>query len=284
MANKENVQEQYLPAQAEVAALLRMAEARAVHGPIPLPDGGLGYVIPEGMALTRIAPLEPALPDHVRQEETFIEPASFIDYLVRFRSAEAICRASLSGRRIVAVLDYHGQARAEQPHAVPGRAQHVATLQCPFDVDYDKWRGKFGKFLEQKEMLEFLEDMIHTIAAPPAADLLEAMGDIEIERVVKFKSYRNDKNGNVSIGYEEKDGDRTRSGEFSLPDHVDIVVPIFQGGPSVLLTAKLRLRMKDGDLGLGFSVPGIEVKEREAFRAIGEDVRNRTAVPVFYAA
>lgn len=276
---KESVQEQYLPAQAEVAALLKIAEERAVHGPIALPDGGLGYVLPSGMALTRIAPLEPALPSRVRQEETFIEPESFIDYLVRFRSSTAICRASLSSKALVAVA-----RMGDLDWAQPGPAQHVVTLQCPFDLDYAKWRARFGKFCGQKEMLEFIEDMIHTIAAPPAADLLEAMGDIEIDRVVKFKSYRNDKTGNISIGYEEKDGDRTRSGEFSLPDHIDIVVPIFQGGPSVMLTAKLRLRMKDGDLGIGFSVPGIEVKERDAFRSIGEGVRSSTAVPVFYTA
>lgn len=276
--------EETLPAAAEVAALLAIGEARAVTGPIDLPDGSIGYILPEGMRVHSVDALNKRLPDAVKQGETMVEPKSFIDYLIQFKSRTAICRASLSENKIVAVLDYHGRAREGTDAAVPGRCQHVVQLNCPFDVDYAKWRARFGKFLDQKTMIEFVEEMIHTIGAPPAADLLEAMGDIEIERVVKFKSARNDKNGNISFGYEEKDGDTTRSGTYSLPDHIEIVVPIFQGGNPTRLTAKLRFRMKDGELAIGFAVPGIENLEREAFRTIGEAVRTETATPVFYLA
>jgi hypothetical protein len=269
----------------DVAALLAMGEDRAISGPIELPGGVTGFIIPNEMRLIEKAPVNPVLPDGVKQAEEMVEPASFKDYLTQFKSSTAICRASLSANKIVAVLDYHGRAReGDRDTATPGLGQHVVTLNCPFDVDYAKWRARFGKFLDQKAMLEFIEEMIHTIAMPPAADLLEAMGDIEIERVVRFKSARNDRNGNVSIGYEEKDGEQTRQGVFTLPESVDIVVPIFQGGNAVQLTAKLRIRMKDGNLSLGLAVPGIEVKEREAFRSIGEDVRAATNTPVFYTA
>lgn len=277
--------EDVLPAAAEVAALLAIGEARTVREPITNPDGSVTYFVAEGMKAVTVQALSPALPDFVTQTETMIEPKSFIDYLIQFKSPTAVCRASLGQNSIVAVLDYHGRARTgEALGAVPGRGKHMVTLHCPFDADYAKWRVRFGKLLDQKSVIEFIEEMIHTIGAPPAAELLEALGDIEIERVVKFKSARNDKNGNISFGYEEKDGETSRSGQYSLPDHIVIVVPIFQGGNPIQLTAKLRFRMKDGDLTLGFAVPGIENIEREAFRSIGESVRAETDTPVFYIA
>lgn len=266
---------------ADLQALIDLGRTTAVNGPIDLPDGSVGYILGEGMHVEKIDALNPKLKEYVTQAKTFVEPKSFIDYLIQFKSPTAICDASLGQNKIVAVLDYHGRGRETTDAAVPGRAAHVVTLNCPWDVDYEKWRGIFGRFIEQKPMIEFIEDMIHTIGSPPAADLIEAMGNVEIERVVKFRSAHNDRNGNIRFTYDEQDGG---TGEFSLPDHVDIVVPIFQGGNPVQLTAKLRHRMKDGTLVLGFAVPGIQNKEREAFRSIGEGVRTDTNTPVFYTA
>ncbi|HEV7278411.1 MAG TPA: DUF2303 family protein [Devosiaceae bacterium] len=269
----------------EVAQILAIGEDRAVRPPVVNPDGSITHFVAEGMRAHTVPALDPALPTFVTQSETMIEPKSFTDYIVQFKSPTAICRASLGQNSIVAVLDYHGRAREGGDVAVPGRGAHVATLKCPFDVDYAKWRAVFGKFLDQQKMVEFIEEMIHTIAEPAAADLLEAMGDIEIERVVRFKSARNDRNGNIKFAYEEQDDSgTTRGGEYSLPEHVVIVVPIFQGGNPVSLTAKLRHRMDKGELTLGLAVPGIENLEREAFRSIGESVREQTSTPVFYVA
>lgn len=286
---KENpttaVTAELLASAADIAAIIAIGEDRAMPEPRTNADGSVTHFHAKDLLHFDVPALNPVLPAFVKQTETMIEPKSFIDYLIQFKSPTAVARASLGQNSIVAVLDYHGRAReADSISAVPGRGQHVVTLSCPFDADYAKWRARFGKYLDQKAMIEFIEDMIHTIANPTAGDLLEAMGDIEIERVVKFKSARNDKNGNVSIGYEEKDGDTTRSGVYSLPDSIDIVVPIFQGGQPQMLTAKLRFRMKDGDLAIGFAVPGLENLEREAFRKIGEAVRSETDTPVFYVA
>ena len=75
-----------------------------------------------------------------------------------------------------------------------------------------------------------------------------------------------------------------REGKLELPDHVEVVVPIFQGGNPVQLTAKLRHRMDKGVVAFSLIVPSIDVKEREAFRAIGEAVAKDTETPVFYVA
>lgn len=270
----------------DIAVLLEEGRKHAVHTAVATAeDGSTIHFIGKDVQAFKVPAVNPVLPDAVKQTEVLIEPDSFKDYLIKFASPTAICRASEKLRTITAVLDYHGQARSgDRETARPGLSQHVVTLNCPWDVDYEKWRKVLGTFLEQELMIAFLEDMIHTISEPAAADLLEAMSDIEISRSVKFKSKRNDKNGNLTIGYEEVDEGGARSGEFTLPDHISIVVPIFVGGNAIQLVAKLRVRMDKGVLGIGFAVPGLEKLEREAFRSIAEDVRKATATPVFYVA
>lgn len=252
-----------------------------------LADGTEMVLHARGLEAVTVPALNPALPDFVRQDEVMVEPKSFSAYITAFKSPTAICRASLSRNNIVAVLDYHGRAGSGEGNAaVPGRSAHVVTLNCPFDLDYARWRPVFAgkQTFNQEELARFLEDMIHTIGAPPAGDLLEAIADLEIVRHVHFKSARNDRNGNVTIAYQELDDENVpgRDGKLTLPDHVDVVVPIFQGGNPVLLTAKLRHRMDKGVVAFSLIVPSIDVKEREAFRAIGDGVAETTGTPVFY--
>jgi uncharacterized protein YfdQ (DUF2303 family) len=268
----------------DAEALLDAGRRFAVSPPVTNPDGSVTHFLGDGVKAHTVPGVDKVLPAHVAQAETMIEEASFVGYVTAYKSATAIARASLAQRSIVAVLDYHGRAREGVDAAVPGHGSHVVTLNCPFDLDYAKWRGMFGKPHDQKQFAEFIEDSIHTIGAPPAADLLEAVADLRIERAVRFKSARNDRNGNISFAYEEIDGERVSGGEVTLPDHVEIVVPIFQGGPLQQLTAKLRFAMDKGVVAFRLVVPGLDKIERDAFRAIGARVGEATGTPVFYTA
>jgi len=277
-----------LPAQpaGDVAAALDAVASKYVSD-FHYDEQGNQYVfVAGGLRRETIAALNPALPEFVEQREEFIEPKSFEQYLIGYKSSTAICRASLRQNSITAVLDYHGQARTEAGDgAVPGRCKHIAVLTCPWDLDYAKWRKVLGEFLPQQAMLEFLEDMIHTIAQPVAADLLEAFGDIHIGRVTRFRSRRNDKNGTVTVLYDEQDETgATKDGSLELPDHVVLVLPMFQGGAVETLTAKVRVRMEQGKLALGLAVPGLDKRERDGFRKIGDGVADATSTPVFYVA
>jgi len=273
----------------DVALLLDRGRDSAVAAPIANADGSVTHFVGKDVHPVTVPALNPVLPEFVSQQETMVEPASFAAYITQFKSPTAICRASLGKNSIVAVLDYHGRAREnDSKAAVPGRSAHTVTLLCPFDLDYARWRPVFqGKqTFDQSELARFLEDMIHTIGAPPAGDLLDAIADLEIVRHVHFKSARNDRNGNINIAYQELDDENVagRDGSLTLPDHVEIVVPIFQGGNPVQLTAKLRHRMDKGQVAFSLIVPSIDVKEREAFRAIGDGVAKDTDTPVFYVA
>lgn len=280
---------------ADVKALLDYGAAQMVHPPIANPDGSFMHFVGKDVRTQTVPALNPALPDFVTVAEVVVEPKSFTDYIIAFKSNDAICRASLGKNEIVAVLDYHGQARKDPADASglakPNRLAHTVTLQCPFDRDYAKWRAVFGgKKFDQRELAELIEDLIHTIHEPAAADLLEMIADLKVDRQIKFKSARNERNGNVQFTYEEVDvpgSSATASavtGAVSLPEKIAIVTPIFQGGPATLLEAKLRYRMDKGVVAFTIAVPGLVNVEREAFRSIGEHVRQDTGTPVYYVA
>jgi hypothetical protein len=271
----------------EVDSYLALLAGKFVSQPFETQDGGAVVFHGRELVPHAVAPLNPVLPEFVTQTETVVEPESFKQYLIDFKSDNAICRASLGQNKIEAVLDYHGNARmGEASAAVPGRGRHVVTLLCPYDLDYAAWKKVFDKPMLQTAFGNMLDDLIHTIHEPPLADLQEAIDTLQIERSVRFQSRVNRRNGNVTFAYEEvEEGSSAGTGEggsVSLPEVVKIITPIFQGGPPVELVAKLRYRMEKGVVFFILTVPGLDKLERDHFRNIGEDVRSSTGTPVFY--
>lgn len=278
----------------DISDLLDIGAGMGAIGPIELPDGTLVFMLGEKMRPHAIPPLNPKLPDFVTADEIVVEPDSFKLYIQRFGSSTTILTASLKRNQIRAALDYHGQARvgdgaAARDTALPQRCKHFVTLECPFDIDYAKWRPVlFGltKF-DQGGLAEFIEDTIHTIHQPPAADLLEAISDLQMARSVKFKSQRNEQDGTFSLAYEEVDAadpGQAQNGKLRLPKEIEIITPIFQGGPRVSLRAKLRHALDKGQVVFRFAVPGLDNEERIAFRSIGDDAAAVTKAPIFYTA
>lgn len=271
----------------DVDAVLTELGEHYVSPPFDAENGDTVMFVADGLRREVLPAINPALPGFVSQGETVVEPDSFKQYLVGFKSDTAICRASLGGNKIEAVLDYHGNARTgDAVAAVPGRCKHVVTLLCPFDLDYAAWKKVFDQPMSQNDFGNVLEDLVHTIHEPPLADLQEAIDSLRIDRSVRFQSRVNRRNGEVTFAYEEvEEGSSAGNGESGtvrLPEVVKIITPIFQGGREVELVAKLRYRLDKGKVIFILVVPGLDKVERDHFRNIGEDVRNATNTPVFY--
>lgn len=152
---------------ADLAAILALGGNVLVSEPIIEPSGDTLVFVGKDLQSHVIPALNPVLPEFVDARETFVEPDSFVEYIKTFKSSRAIAIASLQKNSIGAVLDYHGPARMDaRDTALPGTCRHVVTLACPWDPDYLRWRSIFNKDIPQTDLMEFLEDMIHTIHAP----------------------------------------------------------------------------------------------------------------------
>lgn len=266
---------------ADLAAILALGGNVLVSEPIIEPSGDTLIFVGKDLQSHVIPALNPVLPEFVDARETFVEPDSFVEYIKTFKSSRSVAIASLQSNSIRAVLDYHGPARMDaRDTATPGTCRHVVTLACPWDPDYLRWRSIFNKDVPQTALMEFLEDMIHTIHAPLAGDLLDAVGNVELDRASKFKSARNLRNGTVQFIFAESEEPLV----VRLPEIITIVTPVFQGGNPQAIDVRLRYGLDRGALAFKLVLTGAEKLERDAFRSIGERVRTDTATPVFYAA
>lgn len=95
----------------DVEVALAAIAGSFVSSPVTLPDGGTRHFVGSELKVHDAPPLNPKLPEFVTATETVVEPVSFKDYIIGYKSETAICRASLGRNEIVAVLDYHGSAR-----------------------------------------------------------------------------------------------------------------------------------------------------------------------------
>lgn len=257
----------------DFADLASWVERHMVSEPVVLENGDTLYLVgtPDGVKEVRIDALNPMLPKHISARKTFNEPDSFVRYLKAYGLENAIVMADLLQRNFVAELDYHSAAG-------PNTNQHVAVLLTPYDEDFAAWRNYLGKYIPQADMANFLEDMLHTVATPEPADLLDMLNTIQINRNVAIKSVTNTRDGTIKLRYEEED-----AADILLPRDIELQMPIFAGTAEISLRAKLRYDVKPGGAVLfQFSIPGLPTIERNEFRKMGQHIEDDANVPVLY--
>lgn len=275
---------------AEVVAEL-VAGLTAPGTPIVLPNGDTVIFHGSDISHYHVPNLNPILPDDVKASEVFAEPGSLAQYVVMFKTPTAILKASVSAFTVIALLDYHEPVHDADGNEFdgervklapkPNRVQHHATYKAELHPDFVKWRQKFGQPLGQVEYAEFIEDMLHTIVEPEAADLLEALTDLKVHRAAQFENKVDLRGGKINLTFKEED---SQGGRIALPDHIVLGVPIFLGGATLRLTLKLRYKLEGRTLKLFVVCPGIETTVRNEFQLIAETIRDRTETPLFFTA
>lgn len=267
-----------------------VARLSAPSTPVALPNGDTAIFYGSDLMMHTIPNLNPDLPADVKASETFIEPASLSLYANMYKTPTAILKASLSASTVTALLDYHepvfeagggvmGDTGKARP--VPQRNQHHATYKAEHHPDFLTWRAKLGAQMAQTEFAEFIEDNLHTIGSPAAADLMEAIMDLKVHRAAAFENKVDLRGGKIGLTFKEED---SQGGRIQLPDTIVVVVPIYQGTEPVSLAMKLRYRFIDRALKLHVVCPGLNAIVRDEFQAIAEDIRDKTDLPLFYTA
>lgn len=249
--------------------------------PINLPNGGTGYIVPDGFKLEQLAPIDAVL-TRVKAAPRFDDRDSFVDYVNRFKSDATVVFADLAGNRMTAIIDYH--AAAVEGVSKPDYNAHRATHPCPWSLDWARWRAIDGKDMKQAELGRFLEEMLHTIASPDGAGLLEIAAELKVDRAVKFKAGTRLQNGTVSLAYEEEDTTSGKNGKITIPDLITVVAPVFMGGDAASFKARLRYNINRGDLTFKIDIMNRVDGEQQAFQGVVDHVRSATSQPVFYGA
>ncbi len=229
-------------------------------------------IVPDGYSLQSMEKLQLA-PSRIRQKVNLISPGSLIAYIQQFRDERTAVFADKTTTSITAVLDYHQSATSAN------WGDHKAEYNCPFSDDWREWKSSDKVKMDQGDFGEFLENHIHNIApvgddykGPSGTELLEMVLAFQETRKAEFKSVRRLNDGTYQMAFsDEKSG----SGNTSLPEKISLAIAPFHNGQPYQLDARIRYRLRDGQLILWYEL--IEPKKivEHAFQEIVVDMENQ---------
>ncbi len=125
-------------------------------------------VLPEGRKIENLKPYLDALrvaPRRIEAAAKVTTVASFIDYLVRFKSADSAIFAidDASKPSLYGIVDFHGQGDA----AAPRFGSHTVRYEFPLSDQIRAWSQISGQSMSHSDFATFLSDRQYDIANPP---------------------------------------------------------------------------------------------------------------------
>lgn len=211
-----------------------------------------------------------AQPRRPRGSVVLHDHQDFALYTNRLGEADTTVWADAERSSITAVLNDH----ANSVDGAAGWRDHRVSLQLRADDDWLLWRERDGKLMTQVAFAEFIESMVHTIARPTAADMLEISRTFQASRNVDFKSGVRLDSGDMELRYEETTTAAAgRKGNMEIPPEVDLLLAPYLGTEPGIVTARLRYRIENGKLQLGYLLARPDLVQRDAFLAVLAEVR-----------
>ena len=148
----------------------------------------------------------------------------------------------------------------------PNWRDQIARYAPITSAEWDDWKSNNKERMSQIGFAEFLDEHIADIVgdgkrAPSAAEVLEAVTNLNDVRNVTFGSKVSLANGMASFVYTEKTPSGAVSeGHVSVPAEFLIGIPVFEDGPSYTIRAKLRYRIdrSNGELKLWYELQQLQ--------------------------
>lgn len=226
--------------------------------------------------------LEKWLADPVRRRgaATLYDAGDFVAYVRRLGDSGTTVWGDEQHARFTAVFNDHIAEMA-------GWRDHTATLQLLDDPDWTAFIGKHGKYMNQIQFAEFLQDYQPVFVDPDGATLLEIALAFKAHRKAEFSSDVDLSTGDVAFTYSEITAQKTnRAGQIELPREFTVGLSPFLGMPTVPILARLRWTIDGGQLQIGFWLQRPDLAKRTAFADIraslidGLQETNNTSTPV----
>ncbi len=169
--------------------------------------------------------------------------------------------------RLVAVLnDHNGRATGWRDHQVS-----LALRRTP---EWQAWLDGQG-LGSQVKFAERIEDGLPEIAVPDPATMLEIAQTFHAATSATFQSGNRLVDGRTQFAYLEdvKASAGTKPGTVEIPETFDLAVRPFIGAERYKVTARLRYRLKAGELTIGYTLVRPDEIERDAFTAVATEVQ-----------
>ncbi len=150
--------------------------------------------------------------------------------------------------KVVAVLDDH-------PPAGAAWGKHRAELHLVVTDEWKFWTANDGQMLSQEAFAEHIELGLREIREPAGADMLEIAQSFYATTNAEMRSARRLQDGSVRVMYnEETEASAGARGELDIPKQFTLGVAPFLGEDAYEVVARLRYRINNGDLRLGYKL------------------------------
>lgn len=176
----------------------------------------------------------------------------------RLTDIDPVLYAQPRNLRIVAVLnDDHTDE--------PGWGDYSVAAQLERTPEWSAWlTGQ--KMHSQEEFAEFIEDHLEDIETPLAADMLELAQTFQAHTTVRFARSSRLSSGVIALTYAEtQEASAGADGSIQIPSEFTLVIRPFYGAYRRRVLARLRYRVRGGELQLGWKLHRPEDIETTVF-------------------
>jgi uncharacterized protein YfdQ (DUF2303 family) len=254
----------------------RITDARRTEYPAAgkeyLIDGVPLVMVPNNCKLEDFELRLPA-PTLTRAKVSVIELDSFCAYVNRFKTTGTtiFARKDESGLTADAILDY--PADGEET----AWGEHRIGLRTLYSAEWRRWDGKHAEDTGQQAFAEWIEAEARFFRDPSAADMLTLATNFEVRQNVEWKGAVRLDNGDTALNFasETKTGG---NGSIEVPKTFTISLPIFQGGESFEITARLKYRIADGKLLLRYELTQVDAILEAAQQRMIDNIREATGI------
>ena len=198
---------------------------------------------------------------------------SFIDYVGRHVDAtHTTIWVDQIGCKVAAIINDNGQRDGDTQS--PGWGDHRAELALVRTPEWTHWLSHDGAWLGQETFAEHLQDGIMEIREPDAATMLEIAQSISGKTSADWKAATRLDNGAVGFSYiEEVQASAGKSGTLEIPSEFILGVAPFYGEQPFEVRARLRYRVRQGSLTIGYRIERPTEVELQVLRGIASRLR-----------
>ncbi len=231
-------------------------------------------VVPEGYNITDVSHLLPP-PNRPKQRVALLSIESFSEYVWKFKGEHAAVFANEAQVSYEAVLDYHAPVGR-------GTCDHVATFKCQHSPQWLAWINQNGKLVKQGEFARHIENNLLDICEPSSADMMQVALSLDVKKNVKFQSDIRLSNGQHQFRYEEEIRGTVRALDIEVPETFRLFIPVFDDEGAYEIAARLRYRLQEGELLMGYELVRHQQVLRDATKAITKKIREALFITDMY--
>jgi uncharacterized protein YfdQ (DUF2303 family) len=264
----------------DVAAVLAAGVSLACAQKSSLQDGKPFVIVPEGYK-AQIVDEVFNNPARVTGVVKLRDATSFVNYFNRQKRPESLIYASLDPAKILGVIDDHlayEYAGDGDPSKGANWRGYRVEFAVPASREWKVWTGKDRKALNQLEFAELIEDNLPDIVTPDGSTMLSVALNFEASKEGNFVSAARLQDGSTNFVWKE-DVNATGN-KVAMPSQITLEIPVFENGQPSPVEARIKYRIKDGNLTIWYELVRPHKVLEAAFRSIWSQIEEQTSTTI----